>query len=427
MKVGTFFVATSALSGGSAYAASLLWAESNFNVNLQSVLNGATKLFGSLSPANLVDVTTKDINAIATLLGDERDEFGALRRRLIDTGDAQFVIESDEDKFALMRKGIKFVDITDHHDFYQELEHETVTVNAAAPVFPGNVSHYHEVQKLIPDLSKDNLFNTLSNYSSFRTRYAKSTDGLEASLWLFHQISDIAKANKKIRVHPFSHSWSQKSVIAHFPGKHSKGKPDEPVVIISAHLDSINLLLPSILPAPGADDDGSGTVTILEAFRVLVESGYVPETNLEFHWYSAEELGLLGSQDILNEYKKNGINVKAQFQQDMTGYVKDKSKERFAVITDFVSPELTKYVEVLIDHYTDLPYVEGECGYGCSDHASGYKVGFPSAFVIEDLLSDASPYIHSTRDTVDKLDFDHMLQHAKLTLAFAYELGKHKF
>lgn len=38
----------------------------------------------------------------------------------------------------------------------------------------------------------------------------------------------------------------------------------------------------------GADDDGSGTVTILESYRSLLASGFVPERPIEFHWYSAE-------------------------------------------------------------------------------------------------------------------------------------------
>jgi leucyl aminopeptidase len=55
-----------------------------------------------------------------------------------------------------------------------------------------------------------------------------------------------------------------------------------------------------------ADDDGSGTVTILEAFRVLVTGRFTPQRPVEFHWYSAEEAGLLGSQDISLEYEKQG-------------------------------------------------------------------------------------------------------------------------
>jgi leucyl aminopeptidase len=74
--------------------------------------------------------------------------------------------------------------------------------------------------------------------------------------------------------------------------------------------------------SPGADDDGSGTTTIIEAYRLLIKSGYVPASPLEFHFYSAEEAGLLGSQKIAAAYKKAGAAIKGAFQVDMTGYVK---------------------------------------------------------------------------------------------------------
>ena len=40
--------------------------------------------------------------------------------------------------------------------------------------------------------------------------------------------------------------------------------------------------------APGADDDGSGSMSILEAYRALIAAGFHPERAVEFHWYSAE-------------------------------------------------------------------------------------------------------------------------------------------
>jgi hypothetical protein len=42
------------------------------------------------------------------------------------------------------------------------------------------------------------------------------------------------------------------------------------------------------MPLPGADDDGSGSVTILESYRALIASNFRPERPVEFHWYSAE-------------------------------------------------------------------------------------------------------------------------------------------
>ena len=68
------------------------------------------------------------------------------------------------------------------------------------------------------------------------------------------------------------------------------------------------------LRAPGADDDGSGTVTILEVFRALVTVGFRPPRPVEFHWYSAEEGGLLGSQAVAKVYEKRNVDVLAMIQ-----------------------------------------------------------------------------------------------------------------
>ena len=82
----------------------------------------------------------------------------------------------------------------------------------------------------------------------------------------------------------------------------------------------------------GADDDGSGSVTILEAYRGLIKSDFRPVHAVEFHWYSAEvgsskcsttaldfnaylkEGGLLGSQAVAKDYEAKGINVIAMSQ-----------------------------------------------------------------------------------------------------------------
>ena len=67
---------------------------------------------------------------------------------------------------------------------------------------------------------------------------------------------------------------------------------------------------------------------------------------------------------------------------DMTAYVKPGTKERIGIIQDFVSPSLTEYVHRLIDEYNDIPSVQTECKYACSDHSSWTKIGVPSAFAI---------------------------------------------
>lgn len=113
----------------------------------------------------------------------------------------------------------------------------------------------------------------------------------------------------------FSHSWTQQSIIAKIAGTSTTAS----AVILGAHEDSINLNSPTSGRAPGADDDGTGTVNLMDVFRVLVTSGFKPTRNLEFHFYSGEEGGLLGSQAIASNYKSAGKSVYAYLNLDMTG------------------------------------------------------------------------------------------------------------
>ena len=93
------------------------------------------------------------------------------------------------------------------------------------------------------------------------------------------------------------------------------------------------------------------------------------------------------------------------------------------MVTDFVDAGLTAFVKTVVDAYCDIPYVETRCGYACSDHASASKAGYPSAFVIESEFADSDHSIHTNEDTLDKLSFEHMQQHARMTLGYAYELA----
>lgn len=248
-----------------------------------------------------------------------------------------------------VKNGANFMDITETGDL------GTFRASSQSlPVFPAETTLQDKLFPLLKNLSKSNMKENLETFTSFHTRYYKSDYGRQSSEWLLKNVQGVIKeagADKHgVSAKHFKHPWGQNSIIATIPGKKNS------TVVIGAHQDSINLFLPSILSAPGADDDGSGTVTILEAFRVLLSSEAVikgeAENTVEFHWYSAEEGGLLGSQAIFSEYEKTGRNVRAMLQQDMTGYVQgtlDAGKEEsVGVITDFVDPALTEFIKKVI-------------------------------------------------------------------------------
>jgi bacterial leucyl aminopeptidase len=320
------------------------------------------------------------------------------------------------------------MDITDYQDLAPPANVRASTISIRFPETPSLKS---KILPLISQLSEKEMRENLVKFSSFYTRYYQSRWGKESSEWLLGKVLDMVKATgaaasgSNITVTPFEHKWGQNSVIARIPGQSNK------TIVIGAHQDSINMYGPSFLRAPGADDDGSGTVTILEALRVLltdddIKAGRAPNT-IEFHWYSAEEGGLLGSQAVFSEYQKQGIDVRAMLQQDMTGYTQKTTEagqpESMGVITDFVDPALTAFIQKIITSYCAIPFVETKCGYGCSDHASATKAGYPSAFVIESDFKYSHPNIHTDRDTVDFINFSHMKEHAKLTTGLAYELA----
>jgi bacterial leucyl aminopeptidase len=102
-------------------------------------------------------------------------------------------------------------------------------------------------------------------------------------------------------------------------------------------------------------------VTILEAFRVLVEGGFKPARPVEYHWYSAEEGGLLGSQAVAKIYARQKIDVVGMLQNDMTGYV-GKKKPVFGIVVDYVDDLLTSFIKKLANQYAAMPVEETKCG-----------------------------------------------------------------
>lgn len=347
-------------------------------------------------------------------------------RFLVRTSPTETQWVTEDEKWALRREGINFIDITN--------DPEMDPLHAVAKVeFPSYPAYNDSIRPYFKSLDQSNMRKNLEKFTSFHTRYYKSATGAQSGNWLFAQVKDIVEKAGAIKhgatVKQFKHPWGQNSVIASIPGKSNK------TVVVGAHQDSINLFLPSLLAAPGADDDGSGTVTILEALRVLLQERKIVEGNasntIEFHWYSAEEGGLLGSKAVFTSYQANGRDVKAMLQQDMTGYIQNTldagEPESVGVITDYVDEGLTTFIKKVVTEYCDIPYVETKCGYACSDHASASAAGYPSAFVIESDFKYSDKKIHTTEDKIEFLSFEHMLQHAKLTLAFAYELAFAKF
>ena len=255
------------------------------------------------------------------------------------------------------------------------------------------------------------MHDVLKHMTSYYNRYYHHTNGAKSATWLHNHLAQIISDSPfqtYISLEYHTHRFLQPSVIARFepPVRNASS----PVTIIGAHQDSANYLMP-LLPAPGADDDMSGSVSILEAFTVLAENGYIPsEGPVEFHWYAAEEAGLLGSQDIVKFKKGQATVVGAMMEFDMTAFIHRNATESINFITDEANDDLTKWAAELSKEYVDVLTRVTTLGTSSagSDYMSWTKQGYPSAFATEGdpvargkFPGDFDGYIHTTKDTMD--------------------------
>ncbi|KAF0754428.1 hypothetical protein AaE_005338 [Aphanomyces astaci] len=223
------------------------------------------------------------------------------------------------------------------------------------------------------------------------------------------------------KVTKYDHGWGQVSVI--FRIDPVKPAVNNDLLILGAHQDSINQR--DGKAAPGADDDGSGTVTIFTALKYLLSSPqWVPTRPIEFQWYSAEETGLQGSKQIATAYAKAKVDVYAMYQNDMTGWTRGGTKV-ISFTDDFTTRPLTQFLEACVNTYLTTKVSHNTCGYGCSDHASWFNAGYATVYPFEE-DGPINPNVHSSKDTIATLDFNHMAEFTRLAVAFVVELSQAK-
>ncbi|KAL0254298.1 Leucine aminopeptidase 1 [Diplodia seriata] len=357
----------------------------------------------------------------AAPLAPRADEAAEPEKFLLKLSDSEEKWVTEAEKWELRKAGVNFFDKT----WTQSAKAETKAKRQAVS-YPTTAKFTSAVNTLISSLSSSNMQTNLQGLTGFNNRYYRASTGAQAATWLKDLVqSTIDGAGGGGTVEFFTHSWTQSSIIAKVPGK------SDATIVVGSHFDSINLNNPTSGRAPGADDNGSGSVANLEILKAYLASSAVrngeAENTVEFHWYSGEEGGLLGSQAIFDSYASDDRNVIAMLNFDMTGFASGMTDagvaKSLAVVTDYVNTALSNFARLMIRTYTTLPLSTSTCGYACSDHASATDAGFPSAYIFESPDEYESPYIHTTQDTISTVDFGHVLNHAKAGLGFVYELA----
>ena len=231
--------------------------------------------------------------------------------------------------------------------------------------------------------------------------------------------------NKNTRRGKFKNS---ENVVAFIEGSE---KPDE-IVVISAHLDHEGVK--NGLVYNGADDDGSGTVAMLEiaeAFQMAAKAGKGPKRSILFLHVTGEEKGLLGSKYYTDVDPIFPLaNTVCDLNIDMIGRIDSRHKADpnyvYLIGSDKLSTELHTISEAMNEKYTNinLDYKYNDENdpnrfYYRSDHYNFVKNNVPIIFYFNGTHVD----YHKPTDTPDKINYELLENRARLVFHTAWEVA----
>jgi hypothetical protein len=314
------------------------------------------------------------------------------------------------------------------------------------------------VSALIEQISPSGLQTTIETLSAFETRNTLSdttspSRGIGAAReWIRRELEG---ASPRLQVNFDVHHLAQqgritrpvelRNVIAILPGRSARR------IYITAHYDTVNIgpraqigantqppgtatpdaqLDPAQdynVPAPGANDNGSGTALTMELARVFANSGLDFDATLVFALWAGEEQGLFGSRAHAQRLQESNATVDATFNNDIVGNsqggdgVVDAATVRVYAQgpEDSASRSLARYVEraaalYVPSHRVRLMAREDRFSRS-SDHTAFTQRGFPAVVFRESKENFTRQ--HGTEDTPEGVDVAYLAQNARVNAA----------
>ncbi|TKJ17974.1 M20/M25/M40 family metallo-hydrolase [Blastococcus sp. CCUG 61487] len=283
----------------------------------------------------------------------------------------------------------------------------TGVVAAQRPASPRRPSA-PDVESLLSGLSADEVAADVATLAGHRTRHSGSRGFDEAATWA---AARLAATGCTVTTQPVPAGGPTcRNVIGDRPGS---GPEPRGVVVVTAHLDSVNLRGPDE-PAPGADDNASGSAGLLALARAL--SDREPLLDLRFVLFGGEEQGLLGSRRFVAGLAgPDRARIRAVVNMDMIG-VRNGAAHGVLIEGAAVSSELIDALAAAAADHTDLAVTTSHSPYA-SDHVPFIEAGIPAVLTIE-AVDEANTAVHTERDRVERIDPQLAVSILRMNLAF---------
>ena len=296
------------------------------------------------------------------------------------------------------------------------------------------------ISKLVASISEARMEQLLRTLVGFGTRNTLSdttstTRGIGAARqWL---LDELTRTSPKLQVsfdtHQIPKGQSQRitrdvelrNIVAILPGRSARR------IYVSGHYDTVNIAADGTRPdnadAPGADDDGSGTVLVMELARVFAESGIAFDATLVFTTVAGEEQALVGARQEAKGAKAASIAVQAVFNNDIVGGTtggdgivdgatvrlysegpEDSPSRALAVFTQRIAARYVPSHRVRLMARRDRFNRSG-------DHTAWNLEGFAAVGFRESRENYSKQ--HNANDTIDGVSFAYLGQNARVNAA----------
>lgn len=264
-------------------------------------------------------------------------------------------------------------------------------------------------------------------------RFTGSQGELQTAVYLEHQLQQIgAKPIACAYIRPFSFPLPKK--IASQPSRDSLtglnvvGYLDfqkKKTFLIGAHYDHLgrnefsNARFPEKTGEihPGADDNASGVSTVLLISQWIAEHSEVHEANYIIAFFSGEELGLQGSNSLVQELKKMGITIDLMLNFDMVGRL---NSDRKLLIEGSASGDILDAILEQFNQDAKFSLILHPSGVGSSDYTPFYLDSIP---VIGFSTGSHDDY-HTTEDTSEKINYIGMNEVSRFSYSLLQQFEK---
>lgn len=262
---------------------------------------------------------------------------------------------------------------------------------------------------------QDEVFRqAITHLVSYRTRHSTSPDYAQAAAWAQAQFQALGLAAETVPI--TVGGGTSANVIATKPGL----GPDAGEVLLVGHLDSVNHPGGPDAPAPGADDNASGSAGVLTLAAAAAAHDFAHD--LTFILFGGEEQGLHGStQYVAGLEGEARARIRAVLNMDMIGSVNAHPPSVLLEGAALSQPLIDRLAEAA-GAFTDLEVQVSLQPFG-SDHMPFLDAGIPAVLTIEG-TDGANDAIHTANDLLDRIDMGYALQILRMNAGWlAQEAG----